>query len=586
MRELNSFKQIWCCDFEFAVSGGDLPKPKCMVMIEYFSGQKIRLDMNQLESQEEAPVDFNENSLLVAYYASAEISCFLSLNWKLPVFVLDLYSEFRNLTNGYELPSGRGLIGALVYFGLSAIDVSEKEEMRLLALREGDYTDHEMGMLLDYCESDVTSLIRLLNVIGSQIDIPRALFRGEYTKSVARIEHLGVPIDFTTFTQLRNNWDKIKMFIVGNVNAQFDCYSGTTFKTENFKRYLSENNLSWPVLESGKLKLDDETFKDCAKTYPQLYPLYQAREALSKLREIKLPVSNKDFRNRNLISPFSSVTGRNQPSTSQNIFSMSAWLRSLIKPADGRAIAYIDWSQQEFGIAAKLSGDLKMQEAYLTGDPYLAFAIQCGAAPVDATKKSHSEIRSLFKSCVLAVQYCMGEQSLALKINKPISEARQLLELHKRTYRKFWEWSDNVLDFAMTNGYLNTVFGWKIHVTSKTNPRTLRNFLMQANGAEMLRVAIILLHQEDINVCAPIHDAILIEDYVENIESIVFKTQQIMKRASAIVLDGFELSSDAEVVCYPGRYEDERGQELWNSVMDYLSRDDLGGVSTSDICAI
>jgi DNA polymerase I len=49
-------------------------------------------------------------------------------------------------------------------------------------------------------------------------------------------------------------------------------------------------------------------------------------------------------------------------------------------------VAYIDWSQQEFGIAAALSGDIAMQAAYGSGDPYLDFAKQAGAVPRHATK--------------------------------------------------------------------------------------------------------------------------------------------------------------------------------------------------------
>ena len=45
------------------------------------------------------------------------------------------------------------------------------------------------------------------------------------------------------------------------------------------------------------------------------------------------------------------------------------------------AVAYVDREQQEFAIAASLSGDAAMQAAYLTGDPYLAFAKQAGAVP-------------------------------------------------------------------------------------------------------------------------------------------------------------------------------------------------------------
>ena len=80
-------------------------------------------------------------------------------------------------------------------------------------------------------------------------------------------------------------------------------------------------------------------------------------------------------------SAFRSRTGRNQPSNSKFIFGPSVWLRGLIKPPPGHGVAYVDWRQQEFGIAAALSGDAAMQAAYLSGDPYLAFAKQAGAVP-------------------------------------------------------------------------------------------------------------------------------------------------------------------------------------------------------------
>jgi DNA polymerase I-like protein with 3'-5' exonuclease and polymerase domains len=92
----------------------------------------------------------------------------------------------------------------------------------------------------------------------------------------------------------------------------------------------------------------------------------------------------------------------------------SCWLRSLIRPEPGRALAYVDWAQQEFGIAAALSGDTAMQDAYTSGDPYLMFAKQSRAVPADATRESHPRERELFKTCALAVQYGMGPDSLAL----------------------------------------------------------------------------------------------------------------------------------------------------------------------------
>jgi hypothetical protein len=62
----------------------------------------------------------------------------------------------------------------------------------------------------------------------------------------------------------------------------------------------------------------------------------------------------------------------------------------------------------------------------------------------------------------------------------------------------------------MLHGTLHTVFGWCVHVGEAANPRSLRNFPMQANGAEMLRLACCLATECGIEVCAPIHDAVLI----------------------------------------------------------------------------
>jgi DNA polymerase I-like protein with 3'-5' exonuclease and polymerase domains len=246
------------------------------------------------------------------------------------------------------------------------------------------------------------------------------------------------------------------------------------------------------------------------------------------------------------------------------------WLRSLIKPSPGFGLAYIDWAQQEFGIAAALSGDEAMQEAYMSGDPYLAFAKQANAVPANATKRSHGIEREQFKACVLAVQYGMGVDSLAQRIGQPRCRANELLDKHKQTYRTFWQWSDAVVDYAMLHGRIWTVFGWNVHTGTNPNPRFLRNFLMQGNGAEMLRLACCMVVEEGIKVCAPIHDAMLIESPLNELEETIRKTKALMADASAIVLDGFRLRSDADVIKYPGRYMDPRGQEMWHTIQGLL----------------
>ena len=95
---------------------------------------------------------------------------------------------------------------------------------------------------------------------------------------------------------------------------------------------------------------------------------------------------------------------------------------------------------------------------------------------------------------------------------------------------------------------------------------------MQGNGAEMLRIACILLTEAGIRICAPVHDALLIELPMADIESGLAQAQGLMRLASRAVLGDFELGSDAKVVSYPDRYMDERGQVMWDTVMGLIQK--------------
>lgn len=127
--------------------------------------------------------------------------------------------------------------------------------------------------------------------------------------------------------------------------------------------------------------------------------------------------------------------------------------------------------------------------------------------------------RELFKQCVLGVAYGMEAQSLAQRIGQPEIVARDLLRAHRETYRTFWKWSDAAVDTAMLHGSLHSVFGWRLHIGEKVNPRALRNYPMQANGAEMLRIACCLATERGIEVCAPVHDAVLICAGLDQLEA-------------------------------------------------------------------
>jgi hypothetical protein len=348
-----------------------------------------------------------------------------------------------------------------------------------------------------------------------------------------------------------------------------------TFSTQRFLQYLARHDLSWPRLPSGALCLDDDTFREMARAYPaEIGPIREVRHTLSQLKLHALAVG-RDARNRCLLSAFGSKSSRNQPSTSKYVFGPSTWLRSLIKPEPRRALAYCDWSQQELGVAAYLSDDQAMQEAYRSGDFYLTFAKRAGAAPPEATKATHGAVREQFKTVCLGVQYGLSEHGLARRLGVPLSTGRLLLQHHKEVFRRYWAWSDQVEMQGMLGGTLRTVFGWQMHTSAHANPCSLRNFPMQSHGAEMLRLACCLCTEHGIQVCAPVHDALLVEASLDAIESIVAQTQRFMEQASLLVLPGFPLRTEAKIVRYPERYQDPRGVQMWEMVAHNALRADF-----------
>jgi DNA polymerase I len=564
---LEVFREVWSVDFEFGAAPGERPVPVCLVAWELRTGRKLRLWRDDFGAA--PPYSVAKDSLFIAYYASAELGCHLSLGWPMPERILDLFTEFRCLTNGGETPAGNSLLGALTYYGLDNIGAVEKEEMRSLVLRGGPWTGEEREAILCYCESDVSALAQLLPRMLPRIDLPRALLRGRYMAAVAAMEFVGVPIDTQLLERLRTNWTSIQERLIAAIDADYHIYDGRTFKLERFEQWLIAQGIAWPLLESGQLDLSRSTFREMAKIHPAISPLHELRHALSEMRLNELAVG-KDGHNRCMLSPFRARTSRNCPSNTRFIFGPSVWLRSLIKPSPGWGVAYLDWVQQEFGIAAALSEDPKMIEAYQSGDSYLGFAKQAGAVPQDASKETHGFVRDQFKQCVLGVQYGIGEMSLAFRIGQLPILARHLLRLHRELYCQFWRWSEQTLDHAMLYGWQSTVFGWRHHVFGDPNPRAIRNFHMQANGAEMLRLACCLGTENGLRICAPVHDAVLITAPIPQLAADIARMRQYMEEASSVVLAGFKLATESKAVLFPDRYTDPRGERMFAKVMSLL----------------
>ncbi len=576
-------------EYEFGGVDGNLLRPVCAVFKDFATGREWRLRRGAFGAA--PPFSTGPDTLFVAYYASAEINFFRALNWPTPARILDLFTEFRNLTNGLPVESNK-LIHALEYFGLDTIGAHYKASMIELILRGPPWSEEEWQAILDYCAGDVYALERLLPAMLPYIDLPRALFRGRYMGNLAVVENFGVPVDVALLSLAREHWTDIQDDLIADIDADYRVYDGRTFKEDRFEAYLERHNIPWPRLESGRLDLDDSkrhVFREMAKIYPNVSPLRELRHALSTMRLFSDLTIGEYGRNRALLSAFGSITGRNQPSNAKFIFGTSTWIRGFIKPPPRHGIAYIDWSSQEVGIAAALSGDKNMMADFAAGDPYIQFGIRAGLLPAGATKttaeKSHPGVRDMIKACVLGVQYGMGPETLAFRIGKSTITARGLIRAHQDQYQKFWGMAESAVACAMQGQPIGTVYGWNVKAGPQARWRSLMNFPIQANGAEMMRLACCMAIEAGIEVCAPVHDAFLICAPLDQLDARVAEMKFIMEEASRIVLDGFTIKADCpefdesgkllefpQIVRYPNRYMIKRGVGMWTKVMKLLER--------------
>ena len=180
------------------------------------------------------------------------------------------------------------------------------------------------------------------------------------------------------------------------MDCQFCVYREGRLDEGALAAWLDDRNIPWPTQTDGCFDLGDDAFRDMARAYPAVRPIKELRATGLAFAPSAITVG-RDRRNRTPLRPFASRTGRNQPSSKASVIGSATWIRHLILPASGTGLALIDWEQQEFAIAAALSRDGKMRVAYASGDPYLSFAKQAGAAPAHAPR-----------SAALAAAPCLG----------------------------------------------------------------------------------------------------------------------------------------------------------------------------------
>ncbi|MBX3742510.1 MAG: hypothetical protein KF712_16100 [Akkermansiaceae bacterium] len=547
-------------DFEFLSLSGSNPRPWCVAYhcLETEEEGVVWLDGRNVPSP--FPVDFR----MIAHYALAELGCFLALGWGLPREVIDTLPEAR-VARG-QVPNAGGSWGLLAVarqLGIATMSSDHKEDMRQLAMGD-EIPETSREDLMRYCLDDVRTGLAIWQALAPRVNIGEAVVRGRYLKTLAYVERRGIPADADMVERLTQSMPELREAAWAEVRRAYPGVIGSDghFSSKAWLEWCAHVGISWPRLKGGAPALDADTFKRMSDRYPAVQTMAYARKLRGQGRKFEFPLGD-DWRLRCMLSPFGSDTGRNQPSNSRFIFGASAWMRSVIMAQVGTVLAYIDYSAQEVGLAAALSRDGALMKDYLSGDPYMAFAIRAGAAPEGATKKSHPTERATYKTAALAIQYGIGDEALAQNLGISIAAARRLITAHQMAYPTYWRWRTAIVDEVMCGGTLATRHGWTRKAKPKDSANSIANFPVQAAGGEILRIAVIALEEAGHRVVAPVHDALLVELKLDRWQDQLSEVRLLMEKAALVVTGGLRIPTDVELVSPLENYIDGRGADFW-----------------------
>lgn len=472
-------------------------------------------------------------------------------------------------------------------------DTEHKEKMRnLIITARGDIVGEDREAILKYCEEDVIHLPKIFEEMKKHYTklIPKKekpnlkkemLLRGDYAARTAVMSTEGYPVNVEWVESFSHSTKDIISQVQGEINSYFpemmpfEYNKRTGFYVQKRKKisewianYCKETGVDWPKTATGDYEQSLEVWEDYfdfkhdypTNSFPaQFIRLGRINQSLNGFKPPKAKSDKKQFweylGKDGVVRPhmgiYSAQSARSQPSAISFIPLKAAWMRSLIMPPKGMAMAALDYKSEEFLIGAGNSMDRNMIESYKSGDVYFHFAKLARAVPMNAQRKDYEHIRDKFKSTTLAIQYLMGPESLSRKIRidtgQPCTEdeAQDLINLFNETYNDFYLYREEVIERYGMEGYIKLFDGWYMF-GDNYNHRSVANVPIQGMGSVIMRRAVKLCQDAGIRINYTLHDALYIIFPSHDLE-ILDKVAKLMKEAFKWPYIGSPVEKDMDV---------------------------------------
>ena len=220
-------------------------------------------------------------------------------------------------------------------------------------------------------------------------------------------------------------------------------------------------------------------------------------------------------------------------------------LRACIIPRDREnLILSADYSQIELRLLAHVSKDENLIEAFRTNhDVHTITASKVFGVPVEEVTK---EMRYKSKAVNFGIIYGQTKYGLAKALGISANEAQDFIDRYFMTYPRVYSYMENTVAFALSHGYVETIFGRKRYVQNELSSpnhmirefgkRAAINQPLQGTAADLIKLAMIETYRQLNNhnlkskMVMQVHDELVIEvqkEEQDEVKEIVVKAMEL-----------------------------------------------------------
>src|SRR5690606_34934725 len=379
--------------------------------------------------------------------------------------------------------------------------------------RQIGFDEVALDQAAHYAAEDADFTLRLHQVLLPKVEAESGLSRIydleiRTSDVLARIERNGVAIDAGVLAAQSHELGRQMI----DLEARAHALAGQPFNL-NSPKQLGEilfQRMQLPVLRktaSGAPSTDEDVLSRLAADYPlpRLLLDYRGIAKLKSTYTDKLPrmVDPRSGRVHTRYAQAAVVTGRlasSEPNL-QNIpirTPEGRRVRAAFVSSLGRIVS-ADYSQIELRVMAHVSGDENLRRAFAEGlDIHRATAAEVFGLPLDEVG---ADQRRAAKAINFGLIYGMGEFGLASNLGITRAAAKSYIDRYFMRYPGVAEYMDRIRRQAREQGYVQTVFGRRLHFpelsSSAKGPRAAAaeraaiNAPMQGTAADLIKMAMV-----------------------------------------------------------------------------------------------